>query len=445
MRQSTPPIPRPATILLTAALAAAAALAAGCKSPKDSSGPESAGAEETRSEAPSGTKPGGATGESADQPACSPPSVQGVSAVDVVDGHRFESPTFVTQAPGDDETLYVLERPGRILLVRDGELLEEPFLDIRKRVGTRHQERGLLGIAFHPDYADNGRFFIYYTPRRAHENVVAEYRRASTDPPRASSKEVRRLVEFEDPEDNHNGGMLAFGPDGHLFVGMGDGGGAGDRHGEIGNGQNQETLLGSILRLDVDAPERDFAAEDNPFVDTKGSPQIWAWGLRNPWRFSFDKKTGDLYVGDVGQNEIEEIDFEPADSEGGRNYGWRAYEANDIYDEDLVDRVDEHAAPIATFRHGSSDSPIRGGCSVTGGYVYRGDEIDGLQGAYLYGDYCSKDVAAFRYCDGQVVGHRRIPGLTGLSRGLGSFGQGNDGELYLVYHGSGAVKRIVPE
>jgi len=250
----------------------------------------------------------------------------------VAPDHTFDKPLYLTQPPGESETLYVVEQPGRVLRVRDGNVLDEPFLDIRDRVGRSHNERGLLGLAFHPNYQENGRLFIYYTPAAAHKNVVAEYRHAG-DATDGEMEEHRRLVEVEDPEGNHNGGMVAFGPDRYLYAAMGDGGGAGDQHGDIGNGQNKSTLLGSILRLDVDAPDREFAPEDNPFAGgTPGADQIWAWGLRNAWRFSFDSETGDLYIGDVGQNEIEEIDFQPADSDGGENYGWRAYEGDDVFE-----------------------------------------------------------------------------------------------------------------
>ncbi len=423
----------------------AAVTGLGCESPDGGSesddGPPSEQPEDDSREGSSDTAPEDGN------PPCSPPDVSGVGVEDLVDGHTFESPVYVTQAPGDDEAYYVVERPGRILVVRDGELRDEPFLDIADRVGTGHQERGLLGLAFHPDYRQNGRFFIYYTPADAHKNVVAEYARADGETRRADDEEIRRLVDYEDPEDNHNGGMITFGDEGHLFVGMGDGGGAGDRHGEIGNGQNRDTPLGSILRLDVDAEQRDFAAEGNPFADADGDPRIWAGGLRNPWRFSFDRETGDLYIGDVGQDAVEEIDYQPAESDGGENYGWRAYEGHDVFDESLADEIDDHVPPIATFRHSAEEGPVVGGCSVTGGYVYRGDAHEGLQGAYLYGDFCAPHVAAFRYCDGEVVGHQRVPGLSELGgpTGLGSFGEGNDGELFLVHHGSGHVKRLVSD
>ena len=379
-----------------------------------------------------------AADDSEAQPSCEPPDVSGVSAESIAGDHLFDRPVYLTQPPGEDSRLYVVEKDGRILMVEDGAVLDEPFMDIRSLVGTGHNERGLLGLAFHPDYQKNGRFFIYYTPEDEHKNVAAEWAIEDGEP-----REVRRLVEPTDPEGNHNGGMITFGPDGYLWVGMGDGGGAGDRHGDIGNGLNTETLLGSILRLDVDAPDRDFAAEGNPFIGEQGKDQIWAYGLRNPWRFSFDRETGELFIGDVGQNEFEEISYAAADAKPGLNYGWRAYEGRSVYDEELTDLVKDHAKPIVVFAHRSKDAPIRGGCSVTGGYVYRGGDIPGLDGAYIYGDFCSKDVAAFRYCNGEVVGHQRIPGLRALGQGLGSFGEDNAGNVYLLYHSGGQVKRVV--
>ena len=373
-------------------------------------------------------------------PTCEPPDVKDITAEAIAGDHRFSKPVFLSQPPGANQPLYIVERAGRVLVVEDGEVREQPFLDIRPEVGTGHTERGLLGLAFHPEYEKNGRFFLYYTPGDAHKNVVAEWSRKD-----GTAREVHRLVEPNDPEDNHNGGMIAFGPDGYLYVGMGDGGGAGDRHGRIGNGQNIDTLFGSILRLDVDAPGRNFAAPDNPFVGRDGKDHIWAYGLRNPWRFSFDRQSGELYIGDVGQNEIEEINYAPADATPGLNFGWRAYEGHTVYDDSIVDQVEQHADPIVTFEHQSEDAPIRGGCSVTGGYVYRGDTVPSLRGAYLYGDFCSQDVAAFRYCDGEVVGHRRIPGLRGQGQGLGSFGEDNSGNVYLIYHSGGQIKRVVIE
>ncbi len=384
-------------------------------------------------------------------PSCeSPPAL---TAVDVVAGRTFNRPVFVTHAPGDDGALYIVERAGRILIARDGAVLPDPFLDISSVVttsGGQGDERGLLGLAFHPDYADNRRFFVFYTPSEGGSlrNVVAEYRRRGADPDEANPSEQQRLMDVADSEGNHNGGMVAFGPDGMLYVAMGDEGGAGDRHGAIGNGLDLNTLFGSMLRLDVDRPGADFAAAGNPFSAPEGLPQIWAYGLRNPWRFSFDAATGDMWIADVGQGSREEIDFRAADAPVGANFGWRAYEGNAVFDASLVSRVPEHAAPLVDIPRG--DSPIAGSCSITGGYVYRGEAIAGLGGNYLFGDYCSPFLAAVqRDADGEVCVYERVPGLTsggdGAANGLASFGEGDDGELYLVYVGSGHVRRIVAE
>jgi len=360
----------------------------------------------------------------------------------VAEDYGFRGPLFVTAAPGDPDTLYVVERHGEIRVVRDGSVLEEPFFEVSGPFRSGG-ETGLLGLAFHPGYAENGRFFVYFTPASPGRNSVAEYRRSDEDPYRAEEDEVARLVDVVDNEGNHNGGMIAFGPDGMLYVGIGDEGGGYDRHGENGHGLNRETLFGSMLRLDVDRPEAEYAAEDNPFDE--GLPQIWSYGLRNPWRFSFDRVTGDLYIGDVGQARWEEIDFLPA-GVGGANFGWRAYEAFEVSDEDSVFLVPEHTEPVVAIRHGT-DEHIPGACSVTGGYVYRGSAIPGLQGWYLYGDNCSLDVAAFRMCEGEPVDVQRVPSLRaggdGTGNGLASFGEDGHGELYVTYIASRDVRKIV--
>lgn len=353
---------------------------------------------------------------------------------EVAPGTRFENPVFLTQPAGVDG-LFIVEQVGRIRVVRGGGV--ETFLDLTGRIGFGG-ERGLLGLAFHPDYADNGRFFIYYTPNDAMQNVVAEYA-APSDRFVADPTEVARLMVINDPENNHNGGMIAFGPDGHLYVGTGDGGGGGDRHGPTGNGLNLDTLMGKILRLDVDAAPS-YAAAGNPFEGGGGLAQIWAYGLRNPWRFSFDRATGDLYIGDVGQNEWEEIDFQPASSAGGENYGWRAYEGTTVFNADNLDLVPEHAEPVFEYAH-DGGAPI-GGCSVTGGYVYRGSAIPDLQGWYLYGDYCNNERAAFKVCDGEAVGAQLATGLGGGLSNITSFGEDANGELYML--GSSVVRIVAP-
>jgi glucose/arabinose dehydrogenase len=380
------------------------------------------------------------------EPPCGAPTLPPLDTVAVAGGTRFSSPVGLTFAPGDRGAVYVVERAGRIRRVApDGTVTE--FANLTGAIGTApsgNDERGLLGLAFHPDYARNGRFFVGYTPTRGGGvNVVAEYARMpGSSPPVAAPGEVARLVAQDDPAGNHNGGWVAFGPDGFLYAALGDGGSGGDPYGPIGNGQNLDTLLGKILRLDVDAAARGYAAAGNPFASGGGRPQIWAYGLRNPWRNSFDRATGDLWLADVGQGAREEIDFQPARSRGGENYGWRAFEGTATYDATLAATVTHHTPPIHDYRHGS-DAVLSGGRSVVGGYVYRGAALPGLRGTYLFGDTFSEHVAALRYCDGTLHGPVRVPDLRALASTLVSFGEDEAGELYLVYL-DGTVLRIVP-
>jgi len=256
------------------------------------------------------------------------------------------------QADGSGR-LFVIEKVGRIRIIEDGQLLEAPFLDITDRVGSDGNEQGLLGFAFHPQYGDIGRFFVNYTDRRG-DTVIARFQ-VTSDPNLADPASETQLLGIDQPFPNHNGGVLAFGPDGYLYAGLGDGGSQGDPN---GNAQNTDVLLGKILRLDVDSADPYTVPADNPFGN-----EVWAYGFRNPWRFSFDRATGDLYIGDVGQNQWEEIDFIPAGSPGGANFGWDHREGAHEYEgggpEGMIDPVAEYSHP-------------EGGCSVTGGYVYRG-------------------------------------------------------------------------
>lgn len=360
----------------------------------------------------------------------------------------FDQPIFATTAPGEPNVLYVVEKPGRIRLVVDGVLQPTSFLDFTTD-GTGRGERvltsgeqGLLGLAFHPGYESNGRFFLFFTPDSPRRNVVAEYHRSDANPRVADTGEVARLVEIDDSESNHNGGMIAFGPDGYLYVGTGDEGGGGDDHGEIGNALDVTNLFGAILRLDVDnAPG--FESPGAPFVDG-GLPQIWAYGLRNPWRFSFDSATGDLWIGDVGQNAFEEVDFLPAGHAGGANFGWRAYEANSVFDAALTAMVDatDYVPPVVSVTQNSSDEPLRNARSITGGRVYRGSAIPALQGFYVYTDYLSNDVAALQLCAGEVRQHARIPGLRMGGGGIVSINEDGAGELLLVNINQGAIFRV---
>jgi len=340
----------------------------------------------------------------------------------------LDQPLYVTSAPGDDGRLYVVEQTGRIRIATPSGVLAAPFLDLSGRISCCG-ERGLLGLAFHPGYADNGRFFVNYTNQDGDTEVV-EFER-SADPDVASPAQVRLFFTVDQPFPNHNGGMLAFGPDGYLYVGMGDGGSAGDPQ---NNGQSLDTKLGKILRIDVDA-----YPTPPPGNVEGGDPAVWDWGLRNPWRFSFDRATGDLYIGDVGQNRLEEIDVEPA-GQGRRNYGWRIMEGDSCFEPRTGCDQSGLTPPVVSYDRGD-------GCSVTGGYVYRGQAIPGLVGDYLYGDFCSNRVFSFRWSDGVATPPRELTDdldPDGLIQGLTSFGEDAVGELYVVSQG-GSVFRIEAE
>ncbi|MBI4671415.1 MAG: PQQ-dependent sugar dehydrogenase [Chloroflexi bacterium] len=340
-------------------------------------------------------------------------------------------PVFVTHAGDGTGRLFVVEQPGRIWIAENGRLRAEPFLDIRDKITTRGNEQGLLGLAFHPDYKNNGLFFVNYSRAQDGDNVIARYR-VSDDPNTADANSEQILFTVDGLEPNHNGGMLAFGPDGYLYVGTGDGGGAGDRHGSIGNGQNLNTLLGKILRLDVNADTYQIPPT-NPFVNQANArPEIWAYGLRNPWRFSFDRATGDLYIADVGQNSKEEVDFQPASSKGGENYGWRILEGDECYDENQNCARNDLIAPIVFYSHDL-------GCSITGGYVYRGQKYPWLVGTYIFADYCSGIVwATTRNANGQWQTNR----VGKFDDDISSFGEDEVGELYVVGHGNGVIYKL---
>jgi glucose/arabinose dehydrogenase len=357
-----------------------------------------------------------------------PPAAEPVTAVTLAPvAQGFEAPTFVGSA--GDERLFVVEQRGRIRIVQDGEVVAEPFLDIHDQVGSGANEQGLLSVAFHPDYEQNGYFFVNYTDRNG--NTVISRFEVSDDRNRADHGSEMVLLQINQPYGNHNGGQLKFGPDNYLYVGMGDGGSGGDPQ---NHGQNPRTLLGTLLRLDVD-----FAGDganygippDNPYVgDEAGRNEVWATGLRNPWRFSFDRDTGDLYVADVGQNQYEEVNFVPAGDGAGLNYGWNFMEGNHCY----RDGCDPSAfyAPVVEYSHGAGE------CSVTGGYVYRGAASAELAGNYFYGDYCSGRLwALFQTEDGSWVNNE-----VGLSpSNPTTFGEGFDGELYLATR-DGVVYRL---
>jgi len=347
----------------------------------------------------------------------------------------FERPVFVADPRDGSGRLFVVEQPGVIRIVRSGEVQPEPFLDIVDLVESEGSEQGLLSLAFAPDYAESGEFYVGYTAREgegAGDNTIARYRVSADDPDRADPASGEILLAVPDPYSNHNGGLVMFGPDGYLYAGLGDGGAAGDPE---GNGQNPGTLLGSILRLDVEnaGDETPYAIpEDNPFADgAEGRPEIWAYGLRNPWRFSFDRETGDLWIADVGQNRIEEVNFQPADSPGGENYGWAITEGTTCFRDDECG-TEGLTLPVAEYRH------EEGGCSVTGGYVYRGEAVPALRGVYLYADYCTGLLWGLgRDAAGEWVETEPIE--TGLQ--ISSFSEDASGELYLTAF-DGTVYRI---
>ena len=367
-------------------------------------------------------------------PACAEGVVTGTPALASVRiAAGLASPVDVQSAPGDRARLFVVEQAGRIRIVRaGGAVAAAPFLDIVDRVGSGG-ERGLLGLAFHPGFAQNGRFFVNYTDRGGHTHI-AEFRAAAGSD--AADPASERLILFvTQPFANHNGGGLAFGNDGMLYVALGDGGSGGD---PLGNGQSLQTHLGKILRLDVDRGSPFAAPADNPFVANAAAlPAIWAYGLRNPWRFAFDRLTGDLYIGDVGQNALEEVDVGLAARRGGENYGWNVMEGNRCFRPATGCPTAGLTLPVLVY--GRND-----GCSITGGVVYRGCRLPGYHGTYFYGDYCTGMIRSFRLVNGQVSDQRDW--TAALGRGVGnitSFGVDADGEVLIVDH-DGEVYRVIP-
>jgi glucose/arabinose dehydrogenase len=347
-------------------------------------------------------------------------------------------------APNDGTgRIFIVERVGRIrILDQDGTLLEDPFLDITEAVKIDFLEQGLLGLAFHPDFANNGRFYVYYSDYNTQGHpFLVEYTVSADDPNQADPDSARVLFDFDDPYVNHNGGDLHFGPDGYLYVSIGDGGLAGD---PFGNAQRLDTPLGKILRIDVDTTTEGAPygiPADNPFTGQlitleeanqraqtgayhpAARPEIWAYGLRNPWQFNFDPETGDLYIADVGQVTWEEINFQPAGSPGGRNYGWDIQEASHCYPATVEEcpRSQMGALPVAEYKHGKD------GCSITGIGVYRGEEFASLDGIYFNSDWCTGKVWGLERGDDGTWIYQQL-----LDTGLLVTGSGTDeaGNLY---------------
>jgi glucose/arabinose dehydrogenase len=347
------------------------------------------------------------------------------------------NPVLVTAPREDERHIFIVEQAGRILVLEDGALMDRPFLDISAKVSFGG-EQGLLGLAFDPNYSVNRRFYVDYTDANGN-TVVSSFLRHGKKETRALHRSERVILRVNQPFANHNAGHLEFGPDGYLYAALGDGGSGGD---PLGNGQNLKTLLGSLLRIDVSIYPYSIPST-NPFVNPVktgviAQPEIWAFGLRNPWRFSFDRETGDLYIADVGQSSIEEINFQPAAGSGGRNYGWNVMEGNQDYAGGSRAGL---TMPIYTYTHND------GNCSVTGGYVYRGG-IKALRGHYFFADYCSGRIWSFKYLDGSVqqfterTDDLRTP-EGGKLRFISSFGQDAGGELYICELENGNVYKIV--
>ena len=347
---------------------------------------------------------------------------------EVVTGLAY--PVYLTAAPGDTSRLFIVEKGGTVRVLKHGVLLPAPFIDLSSRV-TTGSEQGLLGMAFHPT---DHRVVLSFTapgPTRGGRSRVVTFT-PGADPDVLDPASEQLVLEVDQPYTNHNGGHVAFGPDGYLYFGLGDGGSGGDPQ---GHGQDRNDLLGSLLRLDLDHGLPYTVPATNPFVGQAGARgELWNWGLRNPWRFSFDRANSNLYIADVGQNEWEEVDVQPGGSPGGENYGWAVMEGAHCYRGYTCDRSGL-AMPVIEYGHG-------GGCSITGGYVYRGQAIPELAGTYFYADYCEGWIRSFVYQSGAATNASSWPALD-TGQQITSFGEDARGEIYVVLAG-GTIYRIAP-
>jgi glucose/arabinose dehydrogenase len=355
-----------------------------------------------------------------------------VVVVNEIVASGFSQPLQVSHAGDRSERLFVVERQGLIHVIQGGNVLPDPFLDISQLVTTAEGEQGLLGLAFHPQYPSNGYLYVDYTRAGDGATVVARYVVSNTDPNAADPDSGTTILTVAQPQTNHNGGQLTFGPDGYLYVALGDGGGAGDPN---ENAQDITTLLGSILRLDVDGGMPYGIPADNPFVGITGRDEIWDYGLRNPWRFSFDRLNGDLYIGDVGQGAWEEIDYHGAGTPGGINFGWDCREGAHDYEFTAECSTAVLVDPIAEYSHAE-------GRSVTGGFVYRGTAYPDLQGRYFFADFITGKIWSMSKT-GSDPDTWSAPTLeldTALR--ISSLGEDEAGELYVVDFSGGTVRRL---
>ncbi len=374
-----------------------------------------------------------------------------LSSILVADG--FTKPVYVCQPPVDKNRLFVLEQKGVIRIIERERTVRQPFADLRDRVHNPvmpGDERGLLGLAFHPDYQTNGFLFLNYIDEE--DNTIISRFRVSKNPDKLDAASEKILIKLKQPFTNHNGGHMVFGPDGYLYIGLGDGGKWGD---PFNHAQRLDNLFGKLLRINVNKGEPYSIPKDNPFIGVEGArEEIWMYGLRNPWRFSFDHKTGDLYIGDVGQDMWEEIDYVPAKEAGGQNFGWRIMEGNHCYNpKDGCDTTG--ILPIYEYPNDANymktfigmDEPNVDGCSVTGGYVYRGSNLPQFYGTYFFADYCSGNIWTFREEDGIAEQFQNRTDEISLGGGyvinfISSFGEDNNGELYIVDY-NGAIYKII--
>jgi glucose/arabinose dehydrogenase len=343
--------------------------------------------------------------------------LRGVTAAWYPVASGLDNPVGLASANDGSGRLFIVEKTGRIRVLQGGNVLPESFLDISDRVGSSGSEQGLLGMAFHPRYTENGYFYVNFTNNNGN-TVIARFQASDPAANTADPGTETDLLHVQQPYPNHNGGEVTFGPDGMLYLGLGDGGSGGDPQ---GNGQSTDTLLGKILRIDVDQGDLYAIPPDNPFAQGGGKGEIFAYGLRNPWRFSFDRSNGDLWIADVGQNSWEEIDYLPAGSPPGANFGWNYREGLHNYQGNPPARL-KLVDPVAEYGHDQ-------GCSVTGGYVYRGAALPAWQGVYLFGDYCSGIVWGLSPRDN---GGWRMTQLFETGVNISSFGEDEAGELYLV-------------
>ncbi len=420
---------RPLNLLSTTAVIAIAVMAVSCSSDSGSTAPGSS---------PSSTsQPGSSGGGQAPQSNTGASSLSKMRLQSAFPNLSFELMTGIYEPPDGTESLFVLEQRGRIMAFDNRDDVREAgvFLDIRDRVNSTGQEEGLLGLAFSPDYGSSGEFYVYYSAASPRRSIISRFTASDPAAGSADPSSEFKIMEVMQPFANHNGGQMAFGPDKYLYIGLGDGGSAGD---PMGNGQNLNALLGKILRIDVNQSNNGqpySIPSDNPFVGRNGArAEIWAYGLRNPWRFSFDPETKDLWVADVGQNALEEIDI----IRKGANYGWNKTEGSSCYPSGSRD-CDKSGLTMPVFEY-----PRTGGnCSITGGMVYRGKELPSLNGAYVYGDYCSGKIWALRYDGNKITEQMEI--LDSDIR-ISSFGVDSKGNIYALAHASrGGIFKIVSQ